>query len=83
MEGEDRNNVEPAWHDIPKRLHPVRCGGCNESWFCRTLGNGGNNERDFWPRFCCYCGMRFIYTNPEDPDGTPHPPVLMDGTPKD
>lgn len=73
--------TDTAWHEIPARLHPVRCGGCGESWFCRTQGNGGNNERDFWPRFCCYCGMAFVYTTPHTPTGEPEAPIGMDGAP--
>lgn len=68
---------EAHWSEIPKALHPVRCGGCGESWFVRTQGQGGVQDRDFWPRQCCYCGLKFTYTVEGD-DG---PSFRMDGRP--
>lgn len=72
---------EPQWHDIPKKLHPVRCATCKEVWFTRVQVDGGVNDRDFWPRFCCYCGVAFVSTSRVNPDGSIESKHTMDGRP--
>ena len=64
-----------VWGEIPPLLHPVRCDACGESWFVRSLGA---ENRDFWPRHCCYCGMTFAYTTCSD---APEVPLGYDGRP--
>ena len=58
------------WGAQPSRgVIPCRCARCDEVWWVRSA-SGGASDREFWPRFCCYCGLRFISTVIHDDDGS-------------
>ena len=66
------------WGQLPRLLSPVQCGKCLESWFVRARAEC---DPEFWPRFCCYCGMEFRFATEDRPDGTSSPPIGLNGQP--